>query len=105
MTRTAGIQAHCGKTSSSIYGTSLTLNAWLVGHQKWQAGMAAFCKPFTGAKVHHFHLHEMDVAHDWIWADLPVMAGQVKEQSYGAPIDRVQEASEESFPASDAPGY
>ena len=66
----------------------------LVGHQKWEAGMAVFCKPFTKAKIRHFERYELPQAEEWIRAGHPSLG-----RDYG------QEASEESFPASDAPAY
>ncbi len=38
----------------------------LVGESKWEAGMAAFCKPFTKATVRYFDVSKMDEAHTWI---------------------------------------
>lgn len=37
----------------------------LVGDQKWQAGMAAFCKPFTKATVRYFDEKDVEKAIDW----------------------------------------
>lgn len=48
----------------------------LVGHRKWQAGMAAFCKPFTRAKVRYFDETDASQANEWIWADLPQAASK-----------------------------
>ena len=75
----------------------------LVGESKWQEGMAIFCKPFTVATVRYFDQHEADKAVEWIRADLPNAVVKVTSHSVGH--DSVQEASEESFPASDAPAY
>jgi len=77
----------------------------LVGHGKWKAGMATFCRPFTAAKVRHFEEHEFRQAEEWIWEGLPQMAGKGSGHSPSTRHDVVQEASEESFPASDAPAY
>ena len=38
----------------------------MVGDKKWEAGMAAFCKPFTTAKVRYFDESEIDAARTWI---------------------------------------
>ena len=38
----------------------------LVGERKWEAGMAAFCKPFTTAKVHYFDEANAAEAAEWV---------------------------------------
>jgi hypothetical protein len=38
----------------------------LVGDRKWEAGMAAFCKPFTRATVRYFDESKADEALTWI---------------------------------------
>jgi hypothetical protein len=38
----------------------------MVGDRKWEAGMAAFCKPFTTAKVRYFDTSEIDQARKWV---------------------------------------
>jgi hypothetical protein len=38
----------------------------LVGNSKWEAGMAAFCKPFTAATVRYFDEAKFDEAFRWI---------------------------------------
>jgi hypothetical protein len=38
----------------------------LVGEERWQKGMAIFCKPFTTAEVRYFDLTEFDDARRWI---------------------------------------
>jgi hypothetical protein len=68
-------------------------------------GMAIFCKPFTNAKVRHFDQDELDEAKAWVWADLPYVAVKGAAHQSSVTQDVVQQASEESFPASDAPAY
>ncbi|MBI1371966.1 MAG: STAS/SEC14 domain-containing protein [Phycisphaera sp.] len=41
----------------------------VVGETKWEKGMAAFCKPFTTAKIRYFDRSEIDAARDWINAE------------------------------------
>jgi len=43
----------------------------IVGEEKWQKGMAAFCKPFTTATVRYFDRADADVARAWIEAEAP----------------------------------
>jgi len=38
----------------------------LVGNRKWEAGMAAFCKPFTTATIRYFDEAQSNEAHNWI---------------------------------------
>ncbi|REK15850.1 MAG: STAS/SEC14 domain-containing protein [Planctomycetota bacterium] len=38
----------------------------MVGDSKWEAGMAAFCKPFTTAKVQYFDEAKLTEAQAWI---------------------------------------
>lgn len=38
----------------------------MVGEKKWQHGMAAFCKPFTTAKVRYFDHSESSEAEKWL---------------------------------------
>jgi hypothetical protein len=38
----------------------------LVGETKWEKGMAAFCKPFTSAKVHYFDQAKETEARAWL---------------------------------------
>lgn len=38
----------------------------LVGESKWEAGMAAFCKPFTSASVRYFDISRLDEAKTYI---------------------------------------
>lgn len=42
----------------------------LVGDRKWEAGMAAFCKPFTTATIRYFDQTKRDEAADWIRAEI-----------------------------------
>ena len=41
----------------------------LVGESKWQQGMAAFCKPFTTAKIQYFNHDDLAKAYDWVRAE------------------------------------
>ena len=38
----------------------------MVGEKKWEAGMAAFCKPFTTATVRYFDASQYDDAVAWL---------------------------------------
>src|SRR5581483_5275846 len=38
----------------------------MVGETKWQHGMAAFCKPFTGAKIQYFDHTKTAEALAWL---------------------------------------
>ena len=38
----------------------------LVGDSKWEAGMAAFCKPFTRATIRYFDSSKYDEAVNWL---------------------------------------
>jgi hypothetical protein len=38
----------------------------IVGESKWQKGMAAFCKPFTKAKIEYFEHDKIDEARKWV---------------------------------------
>jgi hypothetical protein len=38
----------------------------MVGDKKWEQGMAAFCKPFTTAKVQYFDVKDVDKARTWL---------------------------------------
>ena len=38
----------------------------LVGDKKWEQGMAAFCKPFTSAKIQYFDLSKLSDAESWV---------------------------------------
>jgi hypothetical protein len=38
----------------------------LIGESKWEKGMAAFCKPFTTAKVRYFDTKDAAAARAWI---------------------------------------
>jgi len=40
----------------------------LVGESKWEQGMAAFCKPFTKAKIQYFDHSKEAEARQWIAA-------------------------------------
>jgi hypothetical protein len=41
----------------------------IVGDKKWEKGMAAFCKPFTKAKIHYFDVAQLEEARGWLEAD------------------------------------
>lgn len=38
----------------------------LVGETRWEAGMAAFCKPFTRATIRYFDISKADDALPWL---------------------------------------
>jgi hypothetical protein len=38
----------------------------IVGDTKWQHGMAAFCRPFTTARIKYFGENEIEQAREWI---------------------------------------
>ncbi len=38
----------------------------IVGDTKWEQGMAAFCKPFTTAKIHYFNHAQTAEARAWL---------------------------------------
>lgn len=38
----------------------------IVGETKWEEGMAAFCKPFTTAKIKYFDHAKLEDARKWI---------------------------------------
>ncbi|ADG69293.1 UspA domain protein [Planctopirus limnophila DSM 3776] len=40
----------------------------IVGESKWEEGMAAFCKPFTGASIKYFDISKLEEAKAWIVA-------------------------------------
>jgi hypothetical protein len=48
----------------------------LVGHSKWEAGMAVFCKPFTLAKIRYFDESKLAEAEEWIRAELPTASAK-----------------------------
>ena len=41
----------------------------MVGDKKWEKWMAAFCRPFTKAKVRYFQSHAIEEARDWLKRD------------------------------------
>ena len=43
----------------------------MVGDSKWEAGMAAFCKPFTTATIKYFDHSKLAEAESWIREGLP----------------------------------
>jgi hypothetical protein len=38
----------------------------MVGEEKWQHGMATFCKPFTRAAIRYFHHADVAEARKWL---------------------------------------
>ncbi|HZZ78428.1 MAG TPA: STAS/SEC14 domain-containing protein [Gemmataceae bacterium] len=64
----------------------------MVGENKWQEGMTVFCKPFTSADIRYFDRRDASQALPWLEEGKPT-------------LDKVQEASLESFPASDPPSW
>jgi len=40
----------------------------VVGEKKWEQGMAAFCRPFTTAKIRFFEHDQIEEARTWIEA-------------------------------------
>jgi hypothetical protein len=38
----------------------------MVGEEKWQHGMATFCKPFTKAAIRYFHHADVAEARKWL---------------------------------------
>lgn len=46
----------------------------LVGESKWEAGMAAFCKPFTTAEIRYFYTKDIAEARRWIESGLAAPA-------------------------------
>ena len=38
----------------------------MVGDKAWEKGMAAFCKPFTSAKIRYFDMSDAAAAEAWI---------------------------------------
>jgi hypothetical protein len=38
----------------------------VVGDQKWEQGMAVFCKPFTKAKIRYFDVSQSEEARQWV---------------------------------------
>ena len=41
----------------------------MVGDKKWEKWMAAFCKPFTTAKVRYFDYEKLEEARSWLMVD------------------------------------
>jgi SpoIIAA-like len=46
----------------------------LVGERRWEAGMAAFCKPFTRATIRYFDEAQYDEAVRWVKEGMPQAA-------------------------------
>ena len=38
----------------------------IVGENRWEKGMADFCKPFTSAEVKFFEKDDLDAAREWL---------------------------------------
>jgi len=38
----------------------------MVGEERWEKGMATFCKPFTTARIRFFPPEETDAARQWV---------------------------------------
>ena len=38
----------------------------VVGESKWEKGMAAFCRPFTTARIKYFDTSQLDEAREWM---------------------------------------
>jgi len=41
----------------------------IVGEKRWEQGMAAFCRPFTTAKIRYFDHSLIEQAREWIVGD------------------------------------
>lgn len=49
---------------------SVEAGQWpIAGENKWQKGMAVFCKPFTTATVRYFDHSQLPEARQWIEAE------------------------------------
>jgi hypothetical protein len=78
----------------------------LVGHHKWHAGIATFCRPFTKAKVRYFDERDSRLAEEWIRAGLLIAAVEDGEHAtFPTTHATVHEASEKPVSASDAAEY
>ncbi|QDV85796.1 STAS/SEC14 domain-containing protein [Planctomycetes bacterium TBK1r] len=42
----------------------------IVGENKWEKGMAVFCKPFTSAMIQYFDIADVAKAREWIQTDM-----------------------------------
>ena len=66
-----------GWTAGALWeDTKFDLKHWrdierlaMVGDKKWEQGMAAFCKPFTAAKIKYFDQSQLDEAREWVEAE------------------------------------
>jgi hypothetical protein len=52
-----------------------------VGDRKWEAGMAAFCKPFTTARIRYFDESRAEEAFRWILEDSPQRVEELAERT------------------------
>ncbi len=50
----------------------------IVGENKWQHGMAVFCRPFTTATIRYFDHHQLEAAQGWITESLSEVCGVAK---------------------------
>ncbi len=51
----------------------------MIGERKWQAWMAAFCRPFTSARIRYFTHDQANQARLWILSDEPEASAPAEE--------------------------